>query len=328
MDANLGFARWAIPLGTWAGVRVRLNIWYPLILLLFVHWLGWTLGPLCTLILLLTTIVHEFAHIFTARLTGGEGDEILLWPLGGLAFCRTAPTFRSKFWTPAAGPLSDLILCVLTFPAVWQAGLVNEAFIPGVLPIADLTPGHFIRDLLVLTFALNWVLLLLNLIPAFPLDGGQMLKAVLALRVGDSTAAATSVRVGFFAGLIFALAGLFLDHTTIVFLGFFLVTMNLQEIFRLQVEEIYGGGYGQSEFDLYAEESEDAPRLSLWQQWKQRRQAARREREQEARIAAARRVDELLDKVHQSGMDSLTAEERHFLEQASSEYRTHPKGQS
>ena len=186
MDSNLGFARWSIPLGTWFRVRVRLNIWFPLLLFLFAHWVGWTLGSLCTLILLVTVIVHEFAHIFAARLTGGDGDEILLWPLGGSAFCRTAPTFRSQFLTPAAGPASNLLLCLVTFPACYQAGLVRAAFVPGVLPISDLTPGHFVRDLLILGFSLNWALVLLNLIPAFPLDGGQMLRAVLTRRIGSS----------------------------------------------------------------------------------------------------------------------------------------------
>jgi hypothetical protein len=111
-------------------------------------------------------------------------------------------------------------------------------------------------------------------------------------------------------------------------LGFFLVVMNLGEIFRLQLEEVYGErydvGYG-GDAGLSDDEEEAGapqPRLSLWQQWKQNRAAARRERELEERAAAARRLDELLDKVHREGLESLTPEERRFLDRASNQYRT------
>lgn len=328
MQPDLGFARWAIPLGTWLGVRVRLNVWFPLVLLLFASWVGWELGLACTLLLLVSVLVHEFAHVLTARGTGVDGNEILLWPLGGLAFCQPAPTFRSHLLTPAAGPLSNLLICLATAPLLWRAGLLGPACNPTVLPISELSQEHLVRDLAALTFSLNWVLLLINLIPAFPLDGGQLLQVVLAERIGPATARQLSVRIGFFSGLILAIVGLLVDVTTMVFLGFFLVTMNLQEMFRLQLEELYGGEFGRGEgFEARSEydaEEEDAPepRLSLWQQWKLNRAAARQERELEARAAAARRLDELLDKINRLGKDALTAEERTFLEQMSSQIRT------
>jgi Zn-dependent protease len=326
MQPNLGFSRWAIPLGTWLGVRVRLNVWYPLVVLLFVHWVGWELGLLCSAILFVTTVIHEFAHVLTARATGGDGEEILLWPLGGLAFTQPAPTFASQFWTPAAGPLSDAALCLLTLPVVLKAGLLAESLNPAVLPIAGLG-DNLVRDILLLTFSLNWILLLLNLIPAYPLDGGQMLAAVLGQRMGRGEAKTLSVRVGWVAGVVLAFGGLLFDMSFVVFLGFFLVVMNLQEIFRLQVEEMYGeGGYGEDYSASYSAADSDAElpgaKLSYWQRWKQGREAARRERELEERAANARRVDELLDKVHQVGMHGLTSEERRFLDRMSSQYRT------
>lgn len=328
MQPNLGMAQWAIPLGTWLGVRVRLNIFFPLISLLYIQWLGLKLGLICFGIFLVTLIIHEFAHVFAARGTGGDADEILIWPLGGLAFCRPASSFRSQFLTPGAGPLSNLLLCLATLPAVLQAGLLREALVPTILPIHDLSAEHPLRDLLILTFAINWVLLLINLLPAFPLDGGQMLQAVLARRMGEDVSRPLSVRVGFWSGLILGVGGLLFDNSLVVFLGFFLVVMNLQEIFRLQFEQVYGErfdpGYGSgNELDDETEEATSSgPRLSLWQQWKLNRIAARRERELEERAAASRRLDELLDKVHREGMQSLTAEERRFLDRASDQYRT------
>jgi stage IV sporulation protein FB len=332
MQPDLVFARWSLPLGTWLGVRVRLNVWFAILLLLFLHWLGWKLGLICFGLFLVQLIIHEFAHILMARSTGGDGDEILLWPLGGLAFCRTAPTFQSEFWTPAAGPLSNALLCLASLPAVLEAGLLREALNPAVLPIADLHPEHILRDLLVLTFALNWTLVLINLIPAYPLDGGQMLLAVLNRRIGPSTARSVSLQVGFVAGMLLALAGVFAESTTMVFIGFFLVNMNLFGLISSQIEAAYGGEFGRRLDGLYGGETDEfeqrEPRVGIWQRWKQQRAAARQERELEARAAAARRLDELLDKVHRTGMQSLTSEEKKFLEQASNKYRTQQGGKN
>lgn len=327
MQPNLGMAQWAIPLGTWLGVRVRMSFFFPLMVLLYAHWLGWPLGLICFALYFVILLIHEYAHVLVARGTGGEAEEILIWPLGGLAFCRPVVDFRSQFLTPAAGPLANFLICLATLPAVLAAGVLRDALVPTVLPLHAVDTEHLLRDLCVLTFALSWVLLLINLLPAFPLDGGQMLQAVLARRMGVGLSRPLSVRVGFWAGLILGVIGLLLDHTTIVFLGFFLVVMNLGEIFRLQLEEVYGErydvGYGAAGLSDDEEEAgAPQPRLSLWQQWKQNRAAARRERELEERAAAARRLDELLDKVHREGLQSLTPEERRFLDRASNQYRT------
>ena len=62
-------------------------------------------------IFLASLLVHEFCHVFAVRLTGGVGNEVLIWPLGGLAFVQPAGHFRSQFFTPAAGPFANLIVC-------------------------------------------------------------------------------------------------------------------------------------------------------------------------------------------------------------------------
>lgn len=331
MQPDLGFTRWAIPLGTWFGVRVRANVWYPLILLLLVSWLrSWELALVCFGLLFASTVIHEFFHIFAARMTGGDGEDVLLWPLGGLAFTRPAPTFASRFLTPAAGPFADLLICFATLPAVLGAGVLREALNPMQLPIAGIGPNWF-RDVLILSFSLNWLLFLVNLIPAFPLDGGQMLTAILARGQGMRSAVRFSVRVGWLCGAIMGFTGLWFDETIIVFLGFFVLIMNMQEMFRLHITDAFGhDGYGSDEYgsgygsfdDTSSEMELLEPRQSFWQRWKENRAAARFERETEERAAIARRVDELLDKVHRDGMGALTAEERRFLDQASNKYRS------
>ena len=72
-------------------------------------------------ILFVSLLVHEFSHILAVRLTGGVGNEILIWPLGGLALVQPAANFRSQFLTPAAGPLSNLAMCLLVAAPVWRS---------------------------------------------------------------------------------------------------------------------------------------------------------------------------------------------------------------
>src|SRR5690606_12249716 len=147
------------------------------------------------------------------------------------------------------------------------------------------------------------------------LDGGQMLTAILARRQGMRPAVRFSVRVGWLCGAIMAFTGLWFDETIIVFLGFFVLIMNMQEMFRLHITDAFGhDGYGTEDYssgygtfdDTSSEMELLEPRQSFWQRWKENRAAARFERETEERAAIARRVDELLDKVHRDGMGALT----------------------
>ncbi|HRX87189.1 MAG TPA: site-2 protease family protein, partial [Phycisphaerae bacterium] len=131
-------------------------------------------------ILFLIVLVHEFGHCFGARASGGEAEEILLWPLGGLASVHPQHTPRAHFITTAAGPLVNVIFCVVTgaFLALY-AGL-------GAIPWNPLTAlgiGFQARDPVVewvtVFYALSYIILLFNLLPIYPLDGGRLLHALL-----------------------------------------------------------------------------------------------------------------------------------------------------
>src|SRR4029077_17842509 len=124
-------------------------------------------------ILFASVLLHEIGHILAARATDGSGDEILMWPLGGLAFVETSSA-RSQAITAAAGPLVNLLLCGLFLPAVLVADVIPTVFNPLRVPFARAAfRTHLASDVQVLTFWFNWVSFLVNLIPAFPLDGGQ-----------------------------------------------------------------------------------------------------------------------------------------------------------
>lgn len=329
MDGRRGLFYAAIPLGSWFGVRVMLSVWLPVVAFVLCVKFQLQLGLLLTVLLLAAVLVHEFFHVFAARWTGGSADEIVLWPLGGLAYTRPAPGFRSEFITAAGGPAANLLLCLAMLPAVLTrtGGTLPPGLLqPFVLAAVELKQD-FWGDLALLMFEINWLLFLINLIPVYPMDGGQMLQSILTMRWLDAeTAKFSTLRVGMFIGAIGAVMGLAFDQIWLVFLGFFVVCLNMSESHRLQVSEqlddsFLGYDFSQGYTSLERSQARER-RAGFLQRWRQRRAEARREREEQERIENEQLLDELLDKVHREGIQALTDSERRFLQKTSNRYRS------
>src|SRR5262245_1170787 len=148
---------WAFGAGTWAGVHLRISWFMPLLLAGVLYEFHMKLGAAFFAILFVSVLLHEIGHILAARATDGSGDEILMWPLGGLAFVETSSP-RSQAITAAAGPLVNLLLCGLFLPAVWASNKMPDVFNPLVIPFTREDFGtHLISELQVLTFWFNWM---------------------------------------------------------------------------------------------------------------------------------------------------------------------------
>ena len=195
--------------GNWFMTHVRMSVLVPLIVVGLCFQLhDWRLGLLFGAILIVSLLIHEFCHILAVRMTGGVGNEILIWPLGGLALVQPAGNFRSQFLTPAAGPLANLALCAIVATPLWRAGLFPKLLNPIVFPPVGLHEP--IADgVFALIFWGNWILLLANLLPVFPLDGIRMVLAVLKNRTDVESAAETAIRISFVAAAVIMLVGLF-----------------------------------------------------------------------------------------------------------------------
>lgn len=328
MDGQSSPFHASISLGTWFGTRVRVSLWFPVVaLILCFNLKDVRLGLIVTLLLFAIVIVHEFFHVFAARWTGGSADEILMWPAGGLARTRPADTFRSEFLTAAAGPFSNFLFCLALTPAVAAAGWPSGVFHPFELAAVSVDQT-IVRDLAVLAFDLNWLLLLVNLLPVYPLDGGQMLLAGLSRRGDRETARFTALRIGMAVGLVGAVLGLVFDAIWLVFLGFLVFSMDMYEFFMVQLSDQYddsflGYDFSQGYTSLERNEGGGAERRpGPIRRWKERREERRRLQAEQERVETEQRVDTLLDKVHREGMSSLSDEERRFLEQASGRYRS------
>ena len=326
---------WSVPLGAWFGTNVRVSVFFPLIVLvlcfrLYDPDLGVTVGLTVSGVLFLSVLLHEFGHVFAARRTGGEANEILIWPLGGLANVRTRDNVRAKVLTAFCGPAFNLAICSATAWFVYESGDIGSSFYPFTLPHLSFTTDKF-ADVMVVCFNVNWVLFAANLIPVFPLDGGRILEAILSDRMGNQNGQATYIKVGTIIAILLLIGGLMFDVTPVLFVGSIVLVLNFQESVRKQSMDDYDDSFMGYDFSAgYTSlEKEDegsgteahAPAAGLMARWKERRRRSREERERETAQQIDRELDEILEKVHQSGIDSLSKRERQILDRASARYQ-------
>lgn len=145
--------------------------------------------------LLLFTIVllHEFGHALACRSVGGEADRIVLWPLGGAAFVNPPPRAGALLWSVAAGPLVNVAILIVSIPLL----LIFYNDHSGL--------GEFVvRGL----FLQNLVLLIFNLLPIYPLDGGQIVRALLWFVIGRVNSLAVSAWIGMVVATLGCIAAL------------------------------------------------------------------------------------------------------------------------
>jgi Zn-dependent protease len=139
-------------------------------------------------------LLHEYGHALACRQVGGTANQILLWPLGGVAYVNPPLRPGPTLWSNVAGPLVNLaLLCICTPPVI---------FLDRSLGLARTFP-----DVHVFLWALvkiNVVLLVFNLLPIYPLDGGQVLRSLLWFPLGRARSLMAAVVIGFVgvAGLL------------------------------------------------------------------------------------------------------------------------------
>ncbi len=142
--------------------------------------------------LFLIVLLHEFGHALACRQVGGRANNIVLWPLGGVAYVDPPPRPGAVLWSLAAGPLVNVALVpvILLLTKVLRFGLGLAS------------PDLF--ALLEAIFYINAALLVFNMLPIYPLDGGQILRALLWFLMGRARSLMTATVVGFIgvAGLI------------------------------------------------------------------------------------------------------------------------------
>lgn len=338
MNQDRNAVYWSIPLGTWFAVQLRLSVFFLILVLFFCHRLeSWPLGVTFSLVLFFSVLLHEFGHVIAARATGGDGDEIIITPFGGLATCAPAPTFTSRFGTVAGGPLVNLVLCLIALiPVMRESSAIRSAcFNPFDFPavnVSGLSGSEWVAPLFVLLFKANWLLLLINLLPVHPLDGGRMLRHALTAKLEAYVARNVYLTIGAICGLMLLGFGLWHDYTWLMLIGAIVLPLNVAERYQMQYEEesdesFLGYDFSQGYTSLERSdgtgssggEKEASP--GMLERWRTQREEARRQHAEEEEREMEVRLDELLQKLHTQGESSLTPAEKRQLQEISARLR-------
>lgn len=202
--------KWSWKLGRFAGIDAYVHASF----LLLVTWAAWAayqgagtglaavMGVVFLVGVFASVLLHEFGHALTARRFGIRTRRIVLWPMGGVAQLEGDPrTPRQELLIALAGPAVNFVLAAGLF-VITHVFSVGGLGLLHALMIANLTLGAF------------------NLLPAFPMDGGRVLRAFLATRVGGMRATEIAVKVGKTAAVLFAIAGLFGNSMLILVAAF------------------------------------------------------------------------------------------------------------
>ena len=234
--------KWSWTIGRVAGIELRIHATF----LLLLAWLalvdyratgttaGAALGLLFTLALFASVLLHELGHALAGRRVGVPTRDITLLPIGGVARLEYIPEKpRQELGIALAGPAVTLLIVLVLWLALRLAGqpvMVTRDV------IARGNAGAFFAQLM----WLNVTLLVFNLLPAFPMDGGRVLRALLALRTDYLRATELAARVGRVFALLFAIVGLFYNPF-LVLIALFIWVSAAAESNALQERSILSG---------------------------------------------------------------------------------------
>lgn len=137
------------------------------------------------LALFLIVMLHEFGHALACRQVGGSANQIVLWPLGGVAYVNPPPRPGATLWSIAAGPLVNVAL----LPVLWGLGMLGKS-----VGWAGLADAHMLFRAV---WQIDWVLLIFNILPIYPLDGGQILRSLLWFVIGRARSLMAATVLGF-----------------------------------------------------------------------------------------------------------------------------------
>jgi Zn-dependent protease len=290
-----------------AGRLWGVEIWLHWTLLVAAAWAFYYLrespqhAAMLVVVLLCSVLAHELGHCWGARRVGGEAREVVLWPLGGLAHLQTPHTPAAQLVSTAAGPLVNVAIALLALPPFLALG--------GGWSFSSMSPSGG-PLLLGMVMGVNVTLAFFNLIPAYPMDGGRILQAALWPRVGLERATAIAITAALVvAGMLGAWAAA-TGQWLLLGIMVMIAMAALAERARATASR-----------ELVWPETPDPdappPRQGRFAAWRERRRLRREEEESRACAEMRARLDDVLAKVTERGLDGLTREERRFLDQAS-----------
>ncbi len=149
-------------------------------------------------------LVHEFGHALACRQVGGQARHIVLWPLGGVAFVQPPHRPGAHLWSIVAGPLVNVMLIPATVIAYY--------FVRGSLTLPDPAAASYLEMFAFSVLVMNFGVLVFNMFPVYPLDGGQTLMALLWFVIGRVKAIKVVSAIGLGAAAIVLILSVFFNQ--------------------------------------------------------------------------------------------------------------------
>ncbi|MEE9231613.1 MAG: site-2 protease family protein [Acidobacteriota bacterium] len=233
--------KWSWKLGRFAGIDVYVHATFLLVIgyVALEHWTqGRSLaavlsGVVFILALFGCILLHEYGHALTARRYGIRTRDITLLPIGGLARLERMPDDpRQELWVALAGPAVNLVIAIL----LWAWLQLTNGFEP--MRQLGVVRGAFLYRLMIV----NVFLVLFNMLPAFPMDGGRVLRALLANRLEYTRATHIATMIGQGMAILFGFLGLFVIKSPfLLFIALFVWMGAAQESSLVQVRSAFSG---------------------------------------------------------------------------------------
>jgi Zn-dependent protease len=229
--------RSSIKIASVSGIEVRIHITF----LLFLAWIwfsyyqiagvgGATQGVLFILALFACVLLHEFGHAFAARGFGIHTPDITLLPIGGVARLSRIPDEPwQEFVVAVAGPIVNVVIAAALIFVVHQSASLDQ--------LESIENPRI--ELLAKLASVNIMLVLFNLIPAFPMDGGRVLRALLAMAMPYSRATMIAARIGQILAICLAAYSYFGPNRNpiLIFIAFFIFIGAQQEAAMVRIRQ-------------------------------------------------------------------------------------------
>lgn len=231
--------KWSWKIGRFLGIDVFMHATFLVLIgwVFLAHWLqGESLGAAVVgvafiLALFGCVVLHEYGHALTARRYGVKTRDITLLPIGGVARLERMPDEpQQELWVALAGPAVNVVITIVLY--LWLQ------LTSGLVPLSqlDVGSGSFLERLMVV----NLFLAGFNLVPAFPMDGGRVVRALLALRMEYTRATQIAASLGQSIAILFGFFGL-LFNPFLLFIAFFVWIGAAQEASMTQMKTALAG---------------------------------------------------------------------------------------
>ncbi len=204
----------------------------------------WVIGVVAAVGLFVSVTIHELGHSWVAQRYGLTIESITLWIFGGVASMASIPReWNREFWIAIAGPITSILLGLGCF------GLLQ--IVPASLPTIGLAilarPRTPVADRPSIVFIIGWLaivnvtLAIFNLVPAFPMDGGRVFRALLARTRPYGQATQLAARVGVIFALLFAVVGVFTFNVLLLLVALFVYGAAKSESRTTALEDLLDG---------------------------------------------------------------------------------------